>query len=178
MILKNVPSVFAGLTVSRLAVEVVTILSTDVPIIRKWQFFDFLDAMANLVNFVTGIKTSPPQDKARVLEILNTEFCEKELIPTLKLIPINSIRDELVTHTQNIYNQIKEMSIVAKRSDKTYSITGSEILWAYRNTHHGYALLNKDKDALLLHSGKIPDDLPDLVIALWHYILLKFPFMS
>jgi hypothetical protein len=47
-------------------------------------------------------------------------------------------------------------------------------LWAYRNSRHGYSI--QDIETLLKHSGKIPDDLPDLCIALWHYVLLGLRF--
>lgn len=166
----------AGLTASRLAVEAVTILSTDVPIIRKWQFFDFLDATANFINLVTGKKTSAKNDKAKVLEILQEDFFEKEILPSLESIPIDKVREELISHTKSIFKKIKEMKIEVNSRKEKYIITGPEILWAYRNTHHGYALTDKDKNALLLHSGSVFDDLPDLTIALWHFIMIRFPF--
>jgi hypothetical protein len=50
------------------------------------------------------------------------------------------------------------------------------VLWLYRTSRHGYTLRKEtERLALLQHTGKIPNDLPDLAIALWHYILLRFP---
>lgn len=166
----------AGLTMSRLAIEAMTILSTDIPIIRKWQFFDFLDMTANFINSIKGIPPSPQNDKTKVLEILSDEFYEKDIVPVLNMIPVKNIRNELISHTQNIFNKIKEMKVEVNNRKQSFSRTGPEVLWAYRNTHHGYSLNKKDQDTLIFHNGRIFDDLPDLTIALWHYILLKFPF--
>ena len=45
---KRTQYLIAGWTVNRLAVDVLSIAYTDVPYIRKWQFFGFLDALGNL----------------------------------------------------------------------------------------------------------------------------------
>jgi hypothetical protein len=100
--------------------------------------------------------------------MLEQTFLRNSLVPTLEKIPVKTIRDQVIDHTINIYDAIDRMS--------TKNATGQDLLWEYRNSRHGYAI--KKRDALLLHSGRIPDDLPDLTIALWHYVLLGFPFRS
>ena len=55
-------------------------------------------------------------------------------------------------------------------------MSGQDLLRAYRNSRHGYAITEYQQQALISHNGKIPDNLPDLCIALWHYVLLEFPF--
>jgi hypothetical protein len=55
-------------------------------------------------------------------------------------------------------------------------MSGQKLLRAYRNSRHGYKINENERRALIAHDGKIPDNLPDLSIALWHYLLLNFPF--
>ena len=54
---KRTQFLIAGWTINRLAVDTLTIMSTDVPYVRKWQFFGFLDALGSLINQVTIGKT-------------------------------------------------------------------------------------------------------------------------
>jgi hypothetical protein len=174
---KRMQCFISGLTVSRLAVDALTILSIDVPSVRKWQFFGFLDAFASLINLLTTGKTSPGRDKAKAAEILGKGFYRNQLLPALGQIPIPSIREEITTHTKSIYEAVANMKFSIKSEEgHSRTVTGPDLLRAYRNARHGYAINEKDQEALLLHSGRIPDDLPDLTIALWHYLLLRFPF--
>jgi hypothetical protein len=166
----------AGLTISRLAVDALSILSTDVPIVRKWQFFGFLDALAALINLVSTGETNPREDKRKAKEILGQSFYEDSLNPSLGKIPIEVMRGEITRHTRSIYEATAQMELPTKNNQDSPEVSSQDLLWAYRNTRHGYALRREDQQALLLHSGRIPDDLPDLTIALWHYILLEFPF--
>lgn len=168
----------SGLTISRLAVDAVTILSMDVPSVRKWQFFGFLDALASLINLMKIGKTGMGIDKAKVAEILGRRFYQSQLLPALGQIPNPFIREEIITHTKSIYDAIANMKFSIKSQEgDSRTVTGPDLIWAYRNARHGYAITEKDQEALLLHSGRIPDDLPDLTIALWHYLLLRFPFI-
>lgn len=155
--------IIAGWTVNRLAIDAFTILSSDVPYIRKWQFFGFLDALASLKNRVEG-STNNDADTAK--NILQKSFFQADLLPVLGQIPVETMRDQIIAHTENIYDAIEDM----KTDDKS----GPDLLWAYRNSRHGYNI--RAIKTLLLHSGKIPDNLPDLCIALWHYILLGLRF--
>ena len=165
----------AGLTVSRLAVDVLIILLSDVPSIRKWQFFSFIDAFASLFNLLSKNKENY-YDKQRAIEFLQVPFSENELVSIIDQIPVVSIQGELKPHTKNIYDSINSMGIEIASQPGERSLFGPELLWAYRHARHGYALRDEtEKMVLLFDSGKIPNDLPDLVIALWHYIL-KFPF--
>jgi len=166
----------AGWTLSRLIADAITILSTDAPFVRKWQFFGFLDAMASLINLLTKGKSNG--DKGKVKEILQKPFLQSSLIPVLQQIPVSLVSEALITHTTSIYDSIDSMHLLIRGRTETFELSGPELLWAYRNSRHGFALRDEEqRKALLLHSGKIPDDLPDLVIALWHYILLKFPLL-
>ena len=70
------------------------------------------------------------------------------------------------------------MEVFFKTKDGEKTMNGQDLLWAYRNSRHGYAITNHQRQALIAHDGKIPDNLPDLCIALWHYLLLEFPFKS
>lgn len=174
---KRIWCYIAGLTISRLAVDALTILSTDVPSVRKWQFFGFLDALASLINLLTTGRTGPGRDKDKAAEILSRRFYQSQLLPALRQIPTPSIQEEVITHTKNIYDAIASMKFKIRRKDgDSRTVTGPQLLWAYRNARHGYAINKEDQEALLSHSGRIPDDLPDLTIALWHYLLLRFPF--
>jgi len=159
----------AGWTINRLAVDVLVMSSVDAPYIRKWQFFGFLDAVVALVNGLDGTGSNPSKDAAKFKKLLGKQFFVDELEPTLNQIPVSSIRDELVLHTRSQYDAIEKMKIGAQ--------TGPELLWLYRNTRHGFLLGKSDnRKQILRHSGQVPNDLPDLAIALWHYVLLRFPF--
>ena len=173
---KRMKCFISGLTVSRLAVDALTILSTDIPSVRKWQFFGLLDALASLINYLTTGVTDSKADRSKAMEILQQPFFQSQLLPVLEQIPVEPIREEITTHTKGIYNAIDNMKVSIRSKGGLRTLTGPDLLWAYRNARHGYALQKKDQEALLLHSGKIPEDLPDLTIALWHYLLMRFPF--
>jgi len=161
-----------GWTINRLAADVTAISTVDVPYIRKWQFFGFLDGVATLKNEFLGI--SHRQDAATAQDILTPAFFRSHLEPVLAQIPVDRIRQEVVTHTEAIYNAIADMQLEDPRHGDNPS--GPELLRLYRNSRHGYALMReRDRHRLIMHSGQIPDSLPDLCIALWHYILLSFP---
>ena len=162
---KRINCFIAGLTISRLAVDALTILSTDIPLLRKW-----------LINLLTTGKSNSKKDRPKAIEILKKPFFQNQLLPTLKQIPTDPIQKEIITHTERIYEGIENMEMNIKSKGGGRTLTGTDLLWAYRNARHGYAIQEKDQEALLLHSGKIPDDLPDLTISLWHFLLLRFPF--
>ena len=171
---KSIRFLVAGWTVNRLAIDMLTIFSTDTPYVRKWQFFGFLDGMAALINeFILEDKdrtghSRTTKDKGLVKQLLSPNYFQETIKPVLDQIPISPIRDEIIAHTETIYKSIHEMG--------TKDFSGQELLWAYRNSRHGYTIYENDRKALIAHNGKIPDDLPDLGIALWHYLLLAFPF--
>jgi len=96
--------------------------------------------------------------------------------PELEKIPVQAIRDEIIAHTKTIYKSIEAMGTKIEIKGENKLVSGQKLLRAYRNSRHGYALYEEEMKALIAHNGKIPDDLPDLGIALWHYLLLKFPF--
>lgn len=127
-----------------------------------------MDGLAALKNELdeTGHKGAADGETARGM--LSQSFFQNDLLPTLRQIPTSAIRNQIIDHTARIYNAIDGMN------NGTHS--GPELLWIYRNARHGYAITAREE--LFLHSGKIPNDLPDLVIPLWHYILLNFPFSS
>lgn len=173
---KRAQFLIAGWTIHRLAVDALAISSIDVPYIRKWQFFGFLDALANLINQVTTGETNTNKDGQKVSEILSLGYFNNNIQPALEKIPVLAIRQEIVSYTRNLYESINAMQTTfnTKEGETTYS--GQELLRAYRNSRHGYSLTRNQSQALISHSGKIPDNLPDLCIALWHYALLEFPF--
>jgi hypothetical protein len=155
-----------GWTINRLAVDTIAISITDAPYIRRWQFFGMLDAIAGLKNEFEG--TSHYNDAQTAKEMLDLAFFRQTIEPLLSRIPIPAVRDELLTHTRIQYHAIDEM--------QTDGCTGPELVRLYRNSRHGYTLRNSDdRRQLLEHCGSIPNDMPDLAIALWHYVLLKFP---
>ena len=176
----------SGWTISRLATDAITMLSVDAPFVRKWQFFGFLDALASLINLHTKGVSDQNTDASTANGILELSFYHTEMLPTLLQIPIEPLREELINHTKNIYDVIDKMKITVTYEEKntktnileqkTKTLTGSRLLRAYRNARHGYTLKPAEQEALFQHSGVISDDLPDLVIALWHYLLVKFPF--
>ena len=165
---KRTQYLIAGWTVNRLAVDMLTISLADVPYVRTWQLFSFLDALANLINELTKDKTNQQKDAQKVSELLTLEYFQNVIKPELEKIPVQAIRDGIIAHTNSIYEAIEAMG--------TRDMSGQRLLRAYRNSRHGYAINEKERKALIEHSGKMPDDLPDLGIALWHYLLLKFPF--
>lgn len=173
---KSVRFLVAGWTVNRLAIDMLTIFSTDTPYVRKWQFFGFVDAMAALINeFVLEDKDRTSRsritkDKETARQLLSQDYFQERIRPALEQIPVSVLRNEVIAHTETIYKSIDGMG--------TKGISGQELLWAYRNSRHGYTINENDRKALIAHNGKIPDDLPDLGIALWHYLLLAFPFKS
>ena len=163
----------AGWTINRLAVDVLTISLVDAPYIRKWHFFGLLDAVAALKNEFDNVGHDKDHDTAK--KMLEEPFLQQFLEPALDQIPVKSIRDEVIAHTRTQYEAIAKMKIVDKEKGSVL-ISGSDLIWLYRNTRHGYTLRKTDdRIALLKHSGEIPNDLSDLAIALWHYVLLRFP---
>jgi hypothetical protein len=124
-------------TMTRLAVDVFTIASNDVPYIRKWQFFGFLDALGGLFNLVVN----DASEKSVVLDLLTLDHFQNEIVPVLNNIPVIPLRDAVVGYTQQIYEAI------AKIGDET--ISGPSLLWAYRNSRHGYNLRDR-KNAMRL----------------------------
>ena len=140
----------------------------DAPYIRKWQFFGLLDAVAALKNEFDGTGHKGNKDRDTAQEMLEKPFLQQFLEPTLGRIPVRAIRDEVLAHTRAQYDAVDQM--------RTDDQTGSKLLWLYRNSRHGYTLRDTNKRRQMLeHCGTIPNDLPDLAVALWHYVLLKFP---
>lgn len=159
-----------GWTLNRLAVDAYTILVTDAPYLRKWQFFGFLDALAALRNELDKTGHDKDSDRRTATSMLSREFYSATLLPVLRQIPQASLQAEIEKHTGTIYSAIENLD--------TGDAAGADLLWDYRNTRHGYTLRNTEsRRRLLLHDGAIPNDLPDLAIALWHYLLLSFPFL-
>ena len=175
---KRTQYLIAGWTINRLAVDTLTIMSTDVPYVRKWQFFGFLDALGSLINQVTTGKTDSRKDRRKVNELLSLQYFTENIQPALNKIPISAIRQEIINYTQSIYESIEAMEVAFRTKDGEKTMSGQDLLWAYRNSRHGYAITANQRQALIAHDGKIPDNLPDLCIALWHYLLLEFPFKS
>lgn len=173
---KRMQFLIAGWTINRLAVDTLTIASTDIPYIRKWQFFGFLDALGNLINQITTGKTGSKEDGQKVSELLSLQYFNDKIQPALTKIPVATIRQEITTYTQSIYESIESMKTTFTTKDGESTMSGQDLLRAYRNSRHGYAITEYQRQALIAHSGKIPDNLPDLCIALWHYALLEFPF--
>lgn len=160
-------ALMVGWTINRLAVEAITVLAADAPYLRKWQFFSFLDALASLKNELSG--KSHGKDKATAQEMLEEAFFHDFLLPVLQKIPTEAIRNDLISHTGQIYKDIASLGNSTR--------TGPQLLFLYRNSRHGYTLRNEDDRVMLLkHDGRISYDLPDLIIALWHYLVLAFPF--
>ena len=175
---KRTEFLVAGWTINRLAIDTLTISCSNAPYIRKWQLFGLLDALGNLINQTKYGQTSMKEDSSRVQELLTLEHYKKEIYPALEKIPILAIRDELITHTQAIYESIESMKTEYQTKSGKKVMSGPELLHAYRNSRHGYAISDNQRRALIAHDGKIPDDIPDLCIALWHYLLLEFPFKN
>jgi hypothetical protein len=173
---KRMQFLIAGWTINRLAVDTFTISSTDVPYIRKWQFFGFLDALGNLINQITTGKTDSKQDGEKFVELLSLQYFYEKIQPALQKIPVSTIREEVIQHTQSIYQSVESMKVSIDTKKGRRTVSGQELLRAYRNSRHGYAIREDERRALIFHNGKIPDNLPDLCIALWHYVLLEFPF--
>ncbi len=168
----------AGWTINRLAIDTYAIASTDAPYVRKWQFFGFVDALGNLMNHISKGKTTTKEDGKVFGVLLSLPFFYDKLRPSLEKIPIPIIRHELINNAQNIYESIDRMKSTVKTTGEEITISGQDLLRAYRNSRHGYAINETQRDQLIAHDGKIPDNLPDLCIALWHYLLLEFPFGS
>jgi hypothetical protein len=173
---KRVQFLIAGWTINRLAVDTLTIASTDVPYIRKWQFFGFLDALANLMNQATTGETSTREDSKKVSKILSLQFFTDSIKPALEKIPVSAIQQEIIAYTLSLYKSIEAMKTTVKTEEGEITFSGQRLLRAYRNSRHGYAISDRERQVLIAHNGKIPDNLPDLCIALWHYVLLEFPF--
>jgi hypothetical protein len=173
---KRVQFLIAGWTINRLAIDTLTIASTDVPYIRKWQLLGFLDALGNLINQTTTGKTGTNEDGQKVSEILSLRFFADNILPALEKIPVLPVQKEIIEYTRSLYESIEGMKTTIKTKDGEKTVSGQDLLRAYRNSRHGYAITDRQRQALIAHNGKIPDNLPDLCIALWHYALLEFPF--
>ncbi|MDP1625468.1 MAG: hypothetical protein Q8L64_07010, partial [bacterium] len=152
-------------TMTRMAVDAFTIVSSDIPYIRKWQFFSFLDGLSGLLKLIN----KGSSDRGIVLELLGKDQFQGKVQPVLQNIPIQAIRSNLLEHTEEIYKSIEGLG------DET--LDGPSLLWVYRNSRHGYYLRDpKERKALIKHDGKISDDLPDLCIGLWLHFLSEFSF--
>ena len=134
---KRTQYLIAGWTVNRLAIDMLTISLTDVPYVRKWQFFGFLDALANLINELTTGNTNTKKDAQKVGELLTLEYFQNIITPELQKLPVRAIRDEILAHTQNIYEAIEAMG--------TENMSGQKLLRAYRNSRHGSAIHEKER---------------------------------
>jgi len=174
---KGMQFLVAGWTINRLAIDVLTIASTDVPYIRKWQFFGFLDALANLINQVTTGKTNSIEDARKASELLSLNYFYNIIQPSLEKIPVLTIRQEIISYTKSIYESIGEMTTKINTKAGEEFVNGQDLLRAYRNSRHGFGISERQIKALIAHNGKIPDNFPDLCIALWHYVMLEFPFV-
>lgn len=165
-------------TINRLAIDALSILAMDTSYVRKWQFFGFLDALGNLINQFSTEKSSVGQDKEKFCELLEMSYFTDLIRPILEMIPVPDIREELISYTQSIYKSIEGMEVKLTTNGDERVVSGPKLLRAYRNSRHGFSINETDKSALIAHDGNIPDNIPDLCIALWHYVLLGFPFIS
>ena len=88
-----------------------TISLTDVPYLRKWQFFAFQDALAALKNELDGSGHSDTADKDTAKAMLTKTFWHDTVVPVLNQIPVAIIRNELVTHTEKQYDEVDRLKV-------------------------------------------------------------------
>ena len=131
-----------------------------------------------MINQITTGKTGSKEDAEKFSELLTMAFFQSSIKPTLERIPVLAIREELIAHTQSIYESIEAMETKYDSKNGKSIMSGQKLLRAYRNSRHGYKISENERRALIAHDGKIPDNLPDLSIALWHYLLLNFPLRT
>jgi hypothetical protein len=106
----------AGWTINRLATDVIAMSTIDVPYIRKWQFFGFLDGVAALKNEFQGKKHS--EDASTAKDLLSLTFFRNQLEPILTQIPDGPIRQEIMAHTGTVYDTIANMRLEDPRVRK------------------------------------------------------------
>lgn len=150
-----------SLTVNRIAIDLAQIMTIETPYLRKWYFFYLLDSLTSLEGLRQGLSAKQLKVKATGIwkEFLEDTFYNNRVKQALQQIPNPVIREHLQEHISAEYSKLTPALI--------------NLLRTYRNTHHGYYLANEKaiKD-LLAHSGEISNDLPDIAIGLWHYLLL------
>jgi len=148
-------------TVNRIAIDLALIMTIEIPYLRKWYFFYLLDSLTSLEGLRRGLSAKQLRDKASSIwkEFLQDTFYHDRVKKALQQIPNHVIREHLQEHISAEYSKLTSALI--------------DLLRTYRNTHHGYYLANEKaiKD-VLAHSGEISNDLPDIAIGLWHYLLL------
>ena len=152
-----------ALMINRLAVNIIIIMAVDIPYIRKWYFLGLLDMLASLESLCRQVNERSQRQEAELWEcFLAPGFWEAVVFPALQQIPVDAIRSELLSLSEQ---QLKAIGNLGSEA--------IDILRDYRNSYHGYYLLKrKSMERLLQHSGEIPDNLPDLAIGLWHYLLM------
>ena len=148
-----------ALMINRLAVNIIIIMAVDIPYIRKWYFLGLLDMLASLESLCRQVSERSQHQEAELWGyFLDPGFWEAVVFPALEQIPVDTIRSELLSLSEQ---QLKAICNLGSEA--------IDILRDYRNSYHGYYLLNQENmERLLQHSGEIPVDLPDLSIGLWH----------
>ena len=154
-----------SLTLSRICVETYLIHISSSIFDRKNSIFNLLDKYANIIRFINNSHSDTEIWKI----LVKKSFFDDRLEPMLSNID-RSINSSFAQIGRIIYeDNLATISFYDRERFTEEEI--SDLLRAYRNTHHGYLLNPKWKKLILSHEGNISNYLPDLCIILWHAIL-------
>ncbi len=147
-------------TISRIAVETYLIAILDVPILRKTILYHLLDKYASLMHLAefpfSGLARGQVGEVEAWLAMLRQEMWTQQVMPALSKIP-GQVGQFLIHSAEWAYEKLAEGSPTPEQ------------LRAYRNTSHGYTI--RDASDLLRDTGEVQNDLPDISLGLWHYLL-------
>lgn len=147
-------------TISRIAVETYLIAILDIPFLRKTLLYHLLDKYASLVHLAgfpfSGLQPGPAGEVEAWLGLLDWRMWKQEVEPALSKIP-RPAGQFMNTGTEWAYDLLRSGD------------PAPEDLRAYRNTSHGYNI--KAAGELLKDTGEIHNDLADISLGLWHWLV-------
>jgi hypothetical protein len=147
-------------TISRIAIETYLIAILDVPFIRKTILYHLLDKYASLAHLAEypfeRLRTGMTGETDAWLALLDWQMWERNVQSALSRIP-RPAGQFITSRTEWIYEQLRD-------GDPT-----PRMLRAYRNTSHGYRI--RAAEDLLKDTGEVHNDIADISLGLWHYLL-------
>jgi hypothetical protein len=157
-----------SLTLSRICVETFLVHSSFSAFVRKVVFFNLLDKYAGLVKELSSFRGS---DVEIWKKILRKSFYQGMIQKQLEKID-NIVGSSFGNIGTACYEDVSTtLSLGQARAHILTEQEISELLRAYRNSHHGYLLRPEERKMILSHDGNISNALPDLSIVLWHAFL-------
>lgn len=144
-----------AMTLNSIICDLFLCISSELPYLSKMSFFNIVDKISNFIHGL-GIGSS---ETTLWKYFLSKEFLSNELINCIKNIP-GILGEEMVSTIGWILKQIDLDHI------------NPDLLRDLRNSKHGYLLNQVRWDNLCKHTGEIHNDLVQLAIPLWLYVLI------